>query len=179
MTEEEIIVNYYYIYRTKVTIEYIDKNTGEPIAPPEEIEGHEGDDYTSDPIEIPGYELVEEPENAEGEMTKDPIEVIYIYARPAEVIVSYIDKETNEELVESEVIKGHEGDEYKTEEKEIPYYNLVEKPENADGIMKVEEVDGVIDNKTYVTYYYQKSRRSRWSNRQQDICNILLSKKDI
>ena len=84
----------------------------------------------------------------------------YGYSRYNEIgsYIDYIiiDKETNEELVEEVVIKGYEGDEYKTEEKEIENYKLVERPENHEGIMKVEIVEDVVNNKTYVTYYYQK-----------------------
>ena len=156
MTREEIRVDYYYIKKTEVIVKHVDKVTGEELVPTETIPGHEGDPYTTDPKDIPGYVLIEEPENADGEMTKDTIEVIYYYARPAEVIVNHIDKDTNEKLADEEIIEGFDGDEYKTEEKEFEYYNLVEKPENAEGVMKVEVVDNVVNNKIYVTYYYTK-----------------------
>ena len=156
MTKEEIRVDYYYIKKTEVRVKHVDKATGEELVPTETIPGHEGDPYTTDPKDIPGYVLIEEPENADGEMTKDIIEVIYYYARPAEVIVNHIDKDTNEKLADEEIIEGFDGDEYKTEEKEFEYYNLVEKPENAEGVMKVEVVDNVVNNKIYVTYYYTK-----------------------
>ena len=156
MTREEIRVDYYYIKKTEVIVKHVDKVTGEELVPTETIPGHEGDPYTTDPKDILGYVLIEEPENADGEMTKDTIEVIYYYARPAEVIVNHIDKDTNEKLADEEIIEGFDGDEYKTEEKEFEYYNLVEKPENAEGVMKVEVVDNVVNNKIYVTYYYTK-----------------------
>ena len=161
MTIGKIEVTYYYIKKTQVNVKHIDRATGEELVETEVITGHETDEYTTEPKEIEGYDLVEEPENKEGKMEKEPIDVIYYYARPAEVIVNYIDIDTNEELAESVTITGHQGDEYKTESQEIQYYNLTEIPENAEGTMNVEVVKGedgeeIINNQTIVTYAYKK-----------------------
>ena len=48
MTREPIEVVYYYIYRTSVTVQYIDKNTGEKLAEDIVQNGHEGDAYTTE-----------------------------------------------------------------------------------------------------------------------------------
>ena len=76
-------------------------------------------------------------------------------------VIKYIDKATGEELSDKDIIKGHEGDTYKTIAKEILYYNLSGIPENAEGIIKVEVLkqdDGTekINNKTTVVYYYEQ-----------------------
>ena len=202
----ETNVKYYYVRKAVVKVEYIDIKTEEKI--PEEvingedadsnvaednkqfkdsteyIYGHEGDPYTTKAKEFEEYDIVEEriPENAEGTMTKEEIEVKYYYIRKAEVIVEYIDKETGEKISEllelpenkvvneseeitylevdsTEHIYGHEGDEYETKEKVFENYKLVEKTENTKGYMQVvRNEDGSVDTVTYVKYYYEKEK---------------------
>ncbi len=148
MTEEEIVVTYYYSRKAKVEVKYVDKITGEEIVPKEVIDGHKGDKYTTEEKEIPGYELVEVPTNKEGTMFDDITEVIYYYIRPAKVITNYYDIDTKEKLAAEEIIEGHEKDEYTTVQKEIKYYNLVEIPTNSKGTMIAEDIR--------VDYYYKK-----------------------
>ena len=45
MQEELIEVNYYYIKKAQVRVEYIDKLTGEKLTEDEIIKGHIGDEY--------------------------------------------------------------------------------------------------------------------------------------
>ena len=148
MTEEEIVVNYYYEKRTKVTVEYIDKLTGEKITEDEVIEGHVGDEYTTEEKNFDGYDLVEKPSNESGEMTEDTIVVKYYYKRKTEVEVQYVEKNTNHQLAESDNIEGYVGDEYKTQPKDIPYYKLVGQTENTEGTMERDKIT--------VIYYYEK-----------------------
>ena len=84
MSNDLIEVVYKYIYKTKVNVKYIDSITNEEISQAETIPGHEGDDYEATEKEITGYELKEEPENKSGKMTKDEINVIYMYKKVVE-----------------------------------------------------------------------------------------------
>ena len=147
MTEEPIVVNYYYIKQTKVKVEYIDKQTGEKLDE-EEIKGHIGDSYETEEKEFDGYELVEKPSNRTGEMTEEEIVVKYYYQRKAEVEVQYLEKGTDYEIAERETIEGLVGDDYETTIKDIPYYNYVERTENYKGTMEEEKIT--------VIYYYEK-----------------------
>ena len=147
MTEEEIVVNYYYEKRASIRVEHIDKLTGEKLDE-EEITGHVGDEYTTEEKEFSGYDLIEKPSNATGEMKDEEIVVKYYYARKAEVEIKYIEKETGYEITESDIINGYVGDSYQTEGKEVPYYNLIEKTENWEGTMTEEKIT--------VIYYYEK-----------------------
>ena len=149
MTEEEIIVNYYYEKRAIVKVQYIDKLT-DKILDEEEITGHVGDKYEAEEKEFSGYDIVEKPVNASGEMTEEEIVVKYYYERKAEVEVKYLEKGTEYEVGELEIILGHVGDKYETEAKEVPYYRLVEKTENWEGEMTEEKIT--------VKYYYEKQR---------------------
>ena len=129
MEEDEIILEYYYVHISSGVIEkHIDEETGE-ILYNTAYEGNEGDNYKTGPKEFKGYSLVEEkyPENAEGTMTIEAITVNYYYKKKAEVTITvkYIDKETNEEIQENVVITDYEGEEYKTEQKEIEGYEFI------------------------------------------------------
>ena len=151
MTIEETKVNYYYIHKAKVIVKYKDKNTGEEIIKEEIIEGHEGENYETEEKKIENYEIEKEmyPQNTKGTMTKEDIEVIYYYKRKTEVISKYIDKETGKEIEEKETIKGYEGEEYKTNKKDIKNYVLIEEPKNKEGKMTKEPIE--------VIYYYRKA----------------------
>ena len=148
MTKKEIVVTYYYNKKSQVIVKYVDKATGKEITPSEVIDGHKGDNYTTEEKEIPGYDLIEVPTNKEGTMTEGVIEVIYYYIKPAKVITNYYDIDTKEKLAAEEIIEGHEKDEYTTVQKEIKYYNLVEIPANSKGTMTAEDIR--------VDYYYKK-----------------------
>ena len=161
MTIEPTRVTYYYIKKTEVNVKYVDKETGEEIGEPTTIPGHEGDNYTTEPKDVPGYDLVEEPENKDGTMTADSIDVIYYYKRPAKVIVNYYDIDTKEKLADEIEITGHQNDDYTTEQKDIEYYEIAKVPENKEGKMivtvtKDENDEEIVDDTTYVNYYYRK-----------------------
>ena len=161
MTIEPTRVTYYYIKKTEVNVKYVDKETGEEIDEPTNIPGHEGDDYTTESKDVPGYDLIEEPENKDGTMTADPVDVIYYYKRPAKVIVNYYDIDTKEKLADEIEITGHQNDDYTTEQKDIKYYEIAKVPENKEGKMivnvtKDENGKDIVDDTTYVNYYYRK-----------------------
>ena len=81
-------------------------------------------------------------------MEEKDITVIYYYAKKTEIEVQYLEKGTNNPLAENEIIKGHVGEEYKTEAKEIAYYKFVESTKNTEGKMEEEKI--------IVKYYYEK-----------------------
>ena len=173
MTEEEIILNYYYVKVSAGVIEkHIDITTNE-ILDSVVHEGNEGDSYSIKPKDFEGYHLVTEklPSNAEGTMIADVIEVTYYYVRKITVRVEYIDKGTLGKLLEkvevvdelgnityeekdsTEIIYGQEGDAYKTEEKVFEGYNIVKEtyPTNHEGIMtRIVNEDGKISTEIVV-----------------------------
>ena len=149
MTIEPIEVIYYYIYRTKVTAEYIDKITGKKLTEDVITQGHEADDYQTERKKFDDYKLIEVPENADGKMTKEDITVTYYYVHiSGGVIVNHIDIKTNKQLKDESKIEGYEGDYYETHEEEFEGYDLVKEtyPDNANGKMTIDIIR--------VTYYY-------------------------
>ena len=165
MTEDDIVIIYVYkhIEAGGVRVEYIDKETGEKLAEDEVIKGNVGDEYKTERKVIENYQKAEpEPTNKEGTMTEEEIVVTYYYEKipSGKVIVKYVDRETKEEIRYTDdsgeektygyEITGYVGEEYKTEEKEIPYYKIVENilPVNREGILS--------QNDETVIYYYDK-----------------------
>ena len=147
MTKEQIIVNYYYEKRAKVIVEHIDKLTGE-VLNTDEIAGYIGDSYETSSQEFDGYDLTQKPQSEKGTMTTEEIVIKYYYSRKAEVEVKYIEKATGYEISESVIIEGYVADEYKTEQKDLEYYNFIEKTENYEGTMTEEKIE--------VIYYYER-----------------------
>ena len=159
----ETIVKYYYIHDAKVVEKHIDiKN--DKVIDTKDHSGYEGDSYDIDAKEFEGYDLVTEledgtnklPANSEGSMTRETIEVIYYYIKKSAVKVNYYDINSNEKIANEEIINGHEGDQYETEDKDIENYKIVLKdkdgnvkyPTNAMGTMTSEIIE--------VNYYYNK-----------------------
>ncbi len=102
---------------------------------------------------VDGKEVSLLPESEEIELLKDLQEVTYYYRRQAKVIVRYKDTLTDEEVMESETIEGHEDENYEVSAKDIKGYVLDQKrlPSNTKGTMKV---NGTEDT-TIVTFYYK------------------------
>ena len=148
--KDQIIVTNQMIESSKVIVKYVDKATGEEIEPSVTKIGvlDEKYDVTGEKKEMEGYVLVTEPEEKTGTFTEEEQEVVFEYAKKSQVIVKYVEKDTNKELLKEEKIDGFEGKEYKTEEKKFKYYNLSEKPENAEGKMTAEEMT--------ITYVYDR-----------------------
>ena len=151
LTVEPITVTFYYLYNTKATVQYIDKNTGEILDERTE-EGLEGDEFVTESQSFNNYILVEEPEEKTVNMTKEEIVLKYYYVHvSAGVIEKHIDKISGE-ILYNDIHEGNEGDPYDIKSKEndegFEKYDLVEDelPENSTGEMTKEVIE--------VTYYY-------------------------
>ena len=172
---QETVVKYYYKKKSAGVVErHIDIKT-EKVIEDEVYEGMEGDAYKTSPKTYEEYDLITTklPENSEGTMTEELIEVKYYYIRKSTVRVEYVDNETGKKIAEDIIIEGHEDDEYKTEAKEIKGYSLDEEklPENKEGIMKVireDELDEEVQTETVVTYYYNKNKDLDGNGNNQD-----------
>lgn len=134
-----------------VTVQYHDEN-GQEVAPDAApLEGVLGETYTAKPIDIPGYDLVKSPENAQGTFGKDPITVTFTYKKQAvksTVEVLYQD-EKGQAIAEPTTLDGEVGQPYTTEPASIVNYELIETPKNATGTYGEEP--------TTVIYRYRKA----------------------
>ena len=164
MKSETIYVIYEYRKApSKIIIEHKDIDTKEKLVDTVEEKGIVGQEYkTIDKIEEINnkydnkYELVSEPENKNGEYKREEQVITYYYQKKAsEVIVKYIDIDTEEEIVDKEIIKGKVDEEYETIDKieEINNSNenkyvLEKTTENTNGNMTLDVIE--------VIYYYKK-----------------------
>ena len=165
MGEELVTVNYYYIKKAVLEVNYIDKATGKPLA--EQIVDetkHEGDSYTTVEKTFEGYELIEEPENATGTMevevdadgniVNNRTVVTYYYGKPAEVEEHHIDILTKEELEEPTIHKGYVGEEYNIPWKEFLSYVVAVDDGQGNNMLPENSTGKYTEEKQVVTYYY-------------------------
>ncbi|WP_326716926.1 MucBP domain-containing protein [Vagococcus jeotgali] len=162
----QIVVSNLTIYGEKVANEksapvkviHKDEKTGR-ILKTEEFTGSIGSFYTTSPSDFTGYQWNEiAPENSMGIFTKLPQTVIYEYEPKSEgkpVYIKFLDKLSQDEIAEDEVIEGPIGSVYKAQPKEIEGYELTSPfPENEEG--------RISDDVQTVTYYYDKINKVQW-----------------
>jgi len=84
MTIDKIEVKYYYIKKSKVTIQYIDKDTGKAITEDAIINGHVGDSYNIGTKSFDGYNYISVDGTTEGELGNENLVVKYYYEKKKE-----------------------------------------------------------------------------------------------
>ena len=168
MGEELVTVNYYYIKKAVLEVNYIDKLTGEPLI--EQIVDetkHEGDEYTTEQKTFENYDLIEVPENStgtmvvetdeEGNITNNRTVVTYYYSKKsAGVEEHHIDILTGKDIEEPTLHEGHVGDEYDIKAKELLSYKLVEADEEGNSMLPTNATGTMTEEKIVVNYYYNQ-----------------------
>ena len=165
MGEDLVTVNYYYIKKVVLEVNYIDILTGEPLA--DQIVDntkHEGDKYETEEKEFNNYDLVKVEGNKKGTLEVEVDEdgniinnktvVTYYYAKKAQVEEHHIDIRTGEELEEPTVHNGHVGDKYDIPSKEFLSYEVVEETEDGKNMLPENAKGTMTEEKQIVTYYY-------------------------
>ncbi|GAB6107437.1 MucBP domain-containing protein [Fusibacter bizertensis] len=74
----EVVYVYTASDKLTITVKYVNTNQVE-IASPDFIQGYPGDSYTSSPKSITDYQLITNPENANGVFGEENFEIIYVY----------------------------------------------------------------------------------------------------
>lgn len=126
------------IEKAKIQVNFVDESN-QPLDSAETFTGKLGENYSTTPKTIDGYQLKTTPSNATGVYTTNTevIEIDYVYEKiPAQgenVTVQYIDEATNEELTQSVILSGQIGASYQSEPKDIDGYELIEIPTNQAG----------------------------------------------
>lgn len=149
MTKDPIVVIYYYLQKTKVVVNYIDKLTEQNLDTYEK-EGLVGETFTSEARDFEEYVLVQKPSKETVTMEKNVITLNYYYIHVSSgVIEKHIDVKT-EKLLDNKEYEGKVGDEYNTAPQSFEGYDLVEEmyPDNAKGKMTEDVIE--------VKYYYIK-----------------------
>ena len=146
----DTVVYFYYRELTNVTVQFIDMNTGMKLEDDivHEFLVGENFDIRRDEKQLTGYQLVEYPEVMAGTTNKNDITLIFKYAKRTSVIVRYMNRLTNQELIPNASIFGYVGKPYHAEKKAIDNYVYVSCDGNPDGLMTEIEVE--------VTFYYDE-----------------------
>jgi len=167
MGEELVTVNYYYIKKAVLEVNYLDVLTNEPLT--DQIVDntkHEGDLYTTEQKEFENYDLVEVPSNAsgtievetdeEGNITNNRTVVTYYYTQRAIVEEHHIDSLTGKDIEEPTIHNGHVGDEYNIPSKELLSYQLIEADEEGNSMLPTNSTGTMTAEKIVVNYYYNQ-----------------------
>ena len=169
MEEEElVIVNYYYIKKAVLEVNYIDRETGKPLA--EQIideTKHEGDSYTTEEKTFNEYDMVQLEGNKEGTMVVETDEegnitnnrtvVTYYYAKKsAGVEEHHIDIRTGEELEKPTLHEGHIGDEYNIPSKNFLSYVVATTDKDGNNVLPENAKGKMTEEKQVVNYYYNQ-----------------------
>ena len=168
MGEEVVTVNYYYIKKAVLEVNYLDVLTNEPLT--EQVVDatkHEGDEYTTEQKSFDNYDLVEVPSNAtgtmkvetdeEGNITNNKTVVTYYYSKKsAGVEEHHIDIVTGKDIEEPTLHEGHVGDEYDIKAKEFLSYKLVEADEEGNSMLPENSKGTMTEEKIVVNYYYNQ-----------------------
>ena len=168
MGEELVTVNYYYIKKAVLEVNYLDVLTNEPLT--EQViddTKHEGDSYNTEEKVFDGYDMIEIQGNKEGTMIVETDEqgnitnnrtiVTYYYAKKsAGVEEHHIDILTGEDIEEPTLHEGHVGDEYDIKAKEFLSYKLVETDEEENSMLPTNAIGTMTEEKIVVNYYYNQ-----------------------
>ena len=165
MGEELVTVNYYYIKKVVLEVNYIDILTKKPLDDKiVDKTKHEGDKYETEQKEFDGYDFVKvegEPKGTmkvevdeDGNIVNNKTAVTYYYAKNAQVEEHHIDIRTGKELEEPIVHNGHVGDEYNIPSKEFLSYELLTEDEEGKDMLPENSNGQMTEEKQIVTYYY-------------------------
>lgn len=116
-------INLYYDEIGKVNISYKNYLTKENIIPPETIKGAVDTEYNTKAKEIKGYELLKVEGNSNGSIKSKDTFITYYYKKKTQITIKHVDIDTKK-VLDSETIKGYEGDKIETKSKEFEGYIL-------------------------------------------------------
>ncbi|MDO5689934.1 MAG: MucBP domain-containing protein [Tissierellia bacterium] len=112
-----------------VVVKYVDEE-GNEIALRAQMSGAIGDDYSTEAKNISGYTVGENPINASGKYGEGVLNVVYVYAKTADVapevegtiVVKHVDATSGDEIFGRDETSGKMGTTYSTEAKSITGY---------------------------------------------------------
>ena len=139
VTEDKIIKVEFAKSSSRIVVHFYEEGTTNKLSENIIIQGEEGEEYKTEPAtDVPSkYELSVTPENATGVMTDSTIDIIYYYrVKDAILTIKYLEKNTDLELAAEEVQHGKVEENYRTDEKQIDGYVLVEHVGDTEGKFK-------------------------------------------
>ena len=149
VSENEIVVIYYYGHRDAVVItKYLEDTTNRTIATQERRGYNYGDYYVTYQKDIYSYEFVRSEGPAYGVVSDEEITVTYFYRKTTRnLTVRYLELDTDKKIAADEVTTMDYGTTYQTSRKVLQNYNFYRVVGNE---------YGKLENDTTVTYYYTR-----------------------
>lgn len=107
-----------------IRMKYIDINSNKEISPEETIVGNVNDEYNTYNYKkiLNDYQLIDIDGEEIGTLKKERINVNYLYAKNANIVVKHLNKLTGEQIAEDTYINGYVGKEYNIIPKNIKNY---------------------------------------------------------
>ena len=145
------------------TINYLDKETNKVIHDQKVVDKPELNSVVeakNEIIEIDNYtfDSYDKDQITISDNNSNNVINLYYNKKKGNVIVKYIDEETNEEIGEKYTITGYVNDSYIAKAKEIQGYDLSKTPDNASGI--------ITEGETTVVYYYKAKKAATTETKQ-------------
>ena len=166
-----------------IKIKYLDMNTYQEISPEETLIGNINDEYCLNEYNknIHEYKLIniDGPEN--GKLKKERINVKYLYAKEAKIVVKYINKLDGKEIKNRTYIEGYEGKNYNINSAIINGYKYNNSSKTLNGKMPagVTEIELYYDELSDVNISYINEKTGEKIIPDNKITGIIGEKYDI
>ncbi|MFC6290335.1 MucBP domain-containing protein [Levilactobacillus angrenensis] len=132
-----------------ITVHYQDA-AGQQIADDLVLpEGMVGDDYTTSPLTITGYQLKTTPANATGTYSDQAIDIVYVYDETTSSVTIHYQDTAGQSLLADKMITGQVGSDYVVTYPEITGYTYSRTDGQATGVYA--------DSPTEITFIYSKN----------------------
>ena len=168
VASSDLVVTYYYSRKTyNLTVRHLETGTNTSLADSEIRQFRYHENYTTLPKTITNYKVYQVPSNANGRIEGN-LTITYYYAKKdGELVIRYVDEETNENIITPEITGVDFGEYYEA----YSYADGRRMFENYDLVRVVGTEKGYIENElTTVTYYY-RLKRGRVVTKYLDINN--------
>lgn len=150
-----------------VEVSYLD-DSGSDLAPKEVISGKVGETYKTVGKEIDGWYNYATPDNEEGVFQEGTQKIIYKYKNTpilgGNIFIHYQDN-GGKEIREDEILRGHIGEKYESEQLEISGYNFLKAEGNTSGAFS--------DFPQEITYIYEKNKLMDYSDSESGSASAL------
>ena len=146
---EDTVITYYYSENSRVVTRFVDINTNQSISGDVNEDGYIGKEYQTTRKDINGYTYQSVDGEEHGHMIKGRITVTYYYAKNAQVITKFVDKNNGKEISQKVTENSFETKPYETHMIEIDGYTYLE--------VDKAETGATPRNGITITYYYAKN----------------------
>ena len=175
---EDLVITYYYSRKTyTLTVRHLETGTNQSLADTEIRQFRYKETYTTLPKTIANYKVYQVPSNANGRIENNLTITYYYIKKDGELVIRYVDEETNENIIAPEITAVDFGEYYES----YSFQDGRKTFENYDFSRVVGTEKGYIENETTTVTYYYRIKRGRVVTKYLDIDNneeLLNTKQD-